>query len=129
MLNVYVAGWMDAKLKNPELLETVSRFAVVASLVSTTLALGITAPLESATVPLIEPAANWPKLGADSSNAASKLRNRADFMEALGVRTCNIAVPLKDKLGNPTREAKQIDSSGFILVCKGACGYASGPHR
>ena len=51
----YVAGCTATKLKNPLLFDTVSRVTLVASLVRTILAWGITAPVESVTIPLNEP--------------------------------------------------------------------------
>jgi hypothetical protein len=59
-----VAGGTAAKLKTPELFETVSRFVFVASSVSVTVAFGMMAPLASVTVPLMFPVAFWP--GSDT---------------------------------------------------------------
>jgi hypothetical protein len=51
---------MAAKLKIPDEFEIVSRFELVASSLKITVALGMTAPLASATVPLMFPVALCP---------------------------------------------------------------------
>src|SRR5690349_16558841 len=72
MVTVYVAGCTAGKLKNPELFDTVSRLTVDASFMRTTVAPGITAPVESVTVPLMDPLADCASAGSCKTSRIAK---------------------------------------------------------
>jgi hypothetical protein len=91
-------------LKNPALFDTVSRFVLVASSVSSTLAFGMTAPLASAAVPLIDPVAFWAnkeELQNRTANSRPRTREVRDVKILVDLIASDMVVPLTKRCDDP----------------------------